>query len=245
MDDSDQIVGERGEEGRALPFPARGELHSSKFRGHNVHLLTGRIRQSCVKLNNIQAARSLLDKMYTAMDSDRVSMLASDILSQQDEGRPPRFLYTIKVVLAESLHDPDGSSRKLDPFLTLSGQHGERYFKTRTLYETNDPRWNETLDVSFTEDTWLAAYIWTRRLVDEHALIGRALIHLEEKVFGDFLPHDVWLDLDTAGRLLLRVSMEGERDDIQFYFGRAFRSLKRAETDMVRIIVDKASRWKS
>lgn len=33
--------------------------------------------------------------------------------------------------------------------------------------------------------------------------------------------------------------MEGEKDDIQFYFGRGFRSLKRAEGDMVRIFIDK------
>lgn len=32
--------------------------------------------------------------------------------------------------------------------------------------------------------------------------------------------------------------MEGEKDDIQFYFGRAFRALKRAESDMTRKIVD-------
>ncbi len=49
------------------------------------------------------------------------------------------------------------------------------------------------------------------------------------------------MDLDTQGRLLMRVSMEGERDDILYFFGRGFRSLKRAESDMVRIIVDKMS----
>ena len=32
--------------------------------------------------------------------------------------------------------------------------------------------------------------------------------------------------------------MEGEKDDIQFYFGRAFRALKRAENDMTRKIVE-------
>ena len=47
------------------------------------------------------------------------------------------------------------------------------------------------------------------------------------------------MDLDTQGRILVRVSMEGEKDDIQFYFGRAFRSLKRAEGDMLRIFIDK------
>lgn len=46
------------------------------------------------------------------------------------------------------------------------------------------------------------------------------------------------MDLDTQGKLLLRVSMEGEKDDIQFYFGRAFRALKRAENDMTRRIVE-------
>jgi hypothetical protein len=33
--------------------------------------------------------------------------------------------------------------------------------------------------------------------------------------------------------------MEGERDDIQFYFGKAFRTLKRTERDMTRKITEK------
>ena len=37
------------------------------------------------------------------------------------------------------------------------------------------------------------------------------------------------MDLDSQGRILLRISMEGEKDDLQFYFGHAFRSLKSAE----------------
>lgn len=70
-------------------------------------------------------------------------------------------------------------------------------------------------------------------------------------MYSDFLPKDVWLDLEDsnqkkmASRILLRISMEGEKDDIQFYFGRAFRSLKRAEDDMTRTIVDKVRRFPS
>jgi hypothetical protein len=37
--------------------------------------------------------------------------------------------------------------------------------------------------------------------------------------------------------------MEGERDDIQFYFGRTFRTLKRTERDMTRKITDKLSAY--
>ncbi|KAG9125216.1 hypothetical protein FRC07_008537 [Ceratobasidium sp. 392] len=57
--------------------------------------------------------------------------------------------------------------------------------------------------------------------------------------FGDFLTHDLWLDLEPGGRILVRVSMEGEKDDVMFYFGRAFRSLKRTESEMARIFVNK------
>ena len=39
----------------------------------------------------------------------------------------------------------------------------------------------------------------------------------------------------------MRVSMEGEKDDIQFFFRRGFRSLKRAEADMPRIFINKVS----
>jgi hypothetical protein len=78
-----------------------------------------------------------------------------------------------------------------------------------------------------------------RALVGKHDTVGRAYICLDPKRFGDFLTHDMWLDLDTSGRILLRVSMEGEKDDVLFYFGRAFRSLKRADGDMVRIFIDK------
>jgi hypothetical protein len=78
-----------------------------------------------------------------------------------------------------------------------------------------------------------------RALVGKHDTVGRAYLCLDPKRFGDFLTHDLWMDLDSQGRILLRVSMEGEKDDIQFYFGRAFRSLKRAEADMVRIFIDK------
>lgn len=79
-------------------------------------------------------------------------------------------------------------------------------------------------------------------LIGKNDTVGRGYICLDPQPFGDFLAHDLWLDLDTHGRLLTRVSMEGEKDDIQFYFGRAFRSLKRAETDMVRAFIDKVLR---
>lgn len=102
---------------------------------------------------------------------------------------------------------------------------------------------DETFDLSVDKPLWLMISIRDRALIGKHDTVGRAYLCLDPKRFGDFLTHDLWMDLDSQGRILLRVSMEGEKDDIQFYFGRAFRSLKRAEADMVRIFIDKVRQF--
>lgn len=188
--------------------------------------------------------------MYNTLDADKVSRIVElNTPPPPPSAAPtqPRFLFTVKIVHCENLSPPSGNSRskKLDPFLILSDPAGYRVAKTRTLYETNDPRWDETLDVSVKGDLWLRATVYHRNLVDHHDHVGCAYIHLDPKKFSDFLAKDVWFRLEDQNRqpldarLLLRISMEGEKDDIRFYFGRAFRSLKRAEGDMVRTMVDK------
>jgi hypothetical protein len=98
---------------------------------------------------------------------------------------------------------------------------------------------DETFDMSVDKALWLMVSVRDRALIGKHDTVGRAYICLDPRRFGDFLTHDLWLDLDSQGRILIRISMEGEKDDIQFYFGRGFRSLKRAESDMLRIFIDK------
>ncbi|EIN05310.1 hypothetical protein PUNSTDRAFT_92196 [Punctularia strigosozonata HHB-11173 SS5] len=199
--------------------------------------------ESCVKLNNVESARKLLDNLYSQMEADKIA----EIIEQSAPPVPakverPRFLFTVKISVAEGLVPLDSSpSSLLDTFVTLSDEAGNRLAKTRTIYETLCPRWDETFDLSVDKPLWLMVSVRDRALVGKHDTIGRAYICLDPKRFGDFLTHDLWLDLDRPGRILLRVSMEGEKDDILFFFGRAFRSLKRAEGDMVRIFIDKMS----
>lgn len=184
--------------------------------------------------------------MYSSIDADNVARIIHEYepeLQDRPMKQSSSFLFTVKVVTAEGLVGADGTVNKIDPFLTLSDEKGNRVAKTRTLYDTTSPRWNETFDISVKGSLWLAATIYKRTLMEKHEVVGRAFLHLNPKAFDDFLAHDLYLNLDTQGRVLMRVSMEGEKDDIQFYFGRAFRSLKRAETDMVRMIVDKVSAW--
>lgn len=203
---------------------------------------------SCVRLNNIEAARVLLDKLYQKIDADKQAEIVKrhgpDAAEMQDSKRENgRFVFSIKIVLGENLQPirDGGSNSRIDSFVTLSDERGQKIAKTRTIYETSEPRWDEVFDVHVEQPMWLAATVWDRKLVGDHNLCGRAYLRLDPRYFGDFLSHELWMDLDTQGRLLMRVSMEGERDDILYHFGRGFRSLKRAESDMIRIIVDKMS----
>lgn len=102
--------------------------------------------QSCVKLNNIEAARNLLDKLYARIDVDTISQTLDDHAPPpSDEPKKQRFLFTVKIVQAESLVPPDSSSSKLDSFVTLSDEKGIRLAKTRTIYETLGPRCKKLL----------------------------------------------------------------------------------------------------
>ena len=97
---------------------------------------------SCVKLNNVDGARKLLDNMYNQIQADRFTEIieahAPPVPSKNDS---PRFLFTVKIVMAEDLVPLDSSpSSALDTFVTLSDQDGHRVAKTRTIYETLNPR---------------------------------------------------------------------------------------------------------
>ncbi|KAG5337071.1 hypothetical protein C0989_010912 [Termitomyces sp. Mn162] len=197
--------------------------------------------QSCVKLNNVEAARKLLDNMYTQMEADKMAEAAAKHAPPLPEKvQRDKFLFTVKIMIAEGLVPLDSSpSAKLDTFVTLSDPDGNRLAKTRTIYETLSPRWEESFDISVEKELWLMVSVRDRALVGKHDTVGRAYLCLDPRRFGDFLAHELWMNLEPHGRVLIRVSMEGEKDDIRFFFGRAFRSLKRAEGDMLRIFIDK------
>ena len=98
--------------------------------------------ESCVKLNNVEAARRLLDNMYAQMEADKkMEVLETHPPVPEKVDRGDRFLFTVKVTMAENLVPLDSSpSARLDTFVTLSDEQGNRLAKTRTIYETLSPR---------------------------------------------------------------------------------------------------------
>ncbi|KFY82839.1 hypothetical protein V500_10297, partial [Pseudogymnoascus sp. VKM F-4518 (FW-2643)] len=152
--------------------------------------------------------------------------------------RPNKYVFTVKVVEGEDLKacDTNGFS---DPYVILGDEFKKRLMKTRVVPKNLNPRWDESIDIIVSGPVNIVATIWDFDTFGDDDLMGRTSLKLDPSHFADYLPKECWLNLDTQGKLLLRIGMEGERDDIQFYFGKAFRLLKRTERDMIRKITDK------
>lgn len=201
---------------------------------------------SFVKLNNIEYAIQQLDKLeqYINVDAcaDVLKRIAAMTPPQRKQRRVNRYVFTIKVVEAEDLQACDANGLS-DPYVILGDEKQRRLHKTRVIDKSLNPRWDESVDVNVTGPTNIVATVWDNDLIGEDDFVGRTSLKLDPIHFSDYLPREYWLDLDTKGRLLVRVSMEGERDDIEFYFAKAFRLLKRTERDMTRSITDKLSQY--
>jgi C2 domain/MUN domain len=199
---------------------------------------------SFVKLNDVAFAIRQWDKLEREINVDACMEVIQrhNPPPAQKQRKNTNFVFTIKIVEAEDLKacDINGLS---DPYVVLTDEYQKRLSKTRVIMNNLNPRWDDTVDIVTKSPLNIIATIWDWDNFGDHDYVGRTSIKLDPAHFSDFMPREYWLDLDTQGRLLLRVSMEGERDDIQFYFGRTFRTLKRTERDMTRKITDKLSAY--
>ena len=198
------------------------------------------MRQSFVKLNNIEWALKQLDDLQQSINVDALAKVIEENtpLADRRVRKVSNFVFTVKVVEAEDLRacDINGLS---DPYVVLGDEYQKRLGKTRIIYANLNPRWEESFDVTTQGPLNLIATVWDWDALGEHDCVGRCSIKLDPSHFNDYMPREYWLELDTQGRLLVRVSMEGEKDDIQFYFGKTFRGMRRTERDMTRMITDK------
>ncbi|KAF9961466.1 hypothetical protein BGZ72_003531 [Mortierella alpina] len=190
----------------------------------------------CVLVNNIEAVRQRLDELYRNMDVDEVAQILRDNEPEPeaDPNKPHQF--EIVFVMAERLLPMD-SNEASDPFIVMTHDHKE-LFRSKTISANINPRWNEIYEVTLTKEITYLIRVFDADKVHKDRLCGWQHLHIDPQDYEDYMPHDIWLDLAQVGRLLLRVTMKGEREDVQFFFGRTFRSLKRKESDLSGIIVD-------
>jgi hypothetical protein len=80
--------------------------------------------------------------MYNQIQADRLTEIIETCAPPDpNKNENPRFLFTVKIAMAENLVPLDSSpSSTLDKSVTLSDQDGHRVAKTRTIYETLNPQ---------------------------------------------------------------------------------------------------------
>jgi Ca2+-dependent lipid-binding protein len=187
-------------------------------------------------VNNIEAVRQRLDELYRNMEVDEMVQILREHEPENESDSSEPHQFEIVFVCAERLLPMD-SNEASDPFIVLS-HDSKDLFRSKTIYANINPRWNEVYEVTLTKEVTYLVRIYDSDKVHKNRLCGWQHLSIDPQDYEDYMPHDVWLDLSQVGRLLLRITMRGERDDIQFFFGRTFRSLKRKEADMSGMIVD-------
>lgn len=205
-------------------------------------------KSTCIKLNDIETAQAKLDEIEAQLDSEKLAKVLEginanagpgQIVNREGGAKKKAYLFTMRIVQAENLKSCDMNGLS-DPYVTLVDQQTRKQIgKTRTIFEDLNPVWDETFEVATNGSAWITATVWDEDSLGSHDLCGRAFIRLDPAAFGDFVAQDYWLDLDTQGKLLVNITMESERDDVRFYFGKALRTLVRCENDMIKVIVDK------
>ncbi|ORY07877.1 hypothetical protein K493DRAFT_295323 [Basidiobolus meristosporus CBS 931.73] len=200
--------------------------------------------QACVKLNNIEIAQDRLNDLYHSLDIDKVSLTLEgqsprSELDTPESPMPYVHRYFVEVVLGQDLQPCDRNGLS-DPYVVLKS-NGREIGRTRIIYENLNPRWEETFQISFSGVGSVEVVVFDKDMMKDDDCCGTAYFNLDPAIFCDYFTHDVWLDLEPQGRILLRVHIEGEKNDAQFYFGKTFRTLKSTHVDMIRTVINRLS----
>lgn len=198
---------------------------------------------TCIGLNNISEVIKQFTKLENLLRPEDIS----EIVTKNDP--KARHFYTshifsIRVVKAENLRSSSDSSN-IRPYMTLIDTQARRTIaKTRTM-DSDNPEWDEEFEITLApnENMTMTATVWEEKF-GAHSVCGRALLQLEPRKFKhDGIAQEVYLDLDSQGRILIEIAVESEREDAVFAMGRAHRALRRSEQRITKMIVTKFSKF--
>ncbi|ORY25540.1 hypothetical protein BCR39DRAFT_543937 [Naematelia encephala] len=202
---------------------------------------------ACVKLTDMSAAQVCLEDLVYALEAEDTARIVkehklSSGISASD--KPGRNVFTVTVMRGENMLGK-GLGKPADAFVTVVDREtGERLVKSRTILGAEDPRWEQSFEISVGALKQLELSAYDRQLVGKHDAIGTCSFKLDPRLYVDHSTRDVVLPLNPRGMVHLRISMEGgEKHDVAYHLSAATRALQRAEGDMLRELVDKMSEF--
>jgi len=139
----------------------------------------------------------------------------------------------------------DSKSLKSNPIAYFLGNKNE-LVRTRVVYDALNPTWDETFEILVNPSERLNIHVYSKNMLATDDLIGIGILNLEaggsiRNRLVDHQTHNISLDLKPQGRIFLRLTHEGEVEDIDFWFRKARGAFRRTRQDLLRIIASKVT----
>ncbi|KAH9270865.1 hypothetical protein BASA83_007018 [Batrachochytrium salamandrivorans] len=203
---------------------------------------------SCVKLRNIEYSMSKLRDMYRMMNVAAITKTVSD---HRKSMAPTRRggLAGVPSPKGQAVAD---MSEKITGAFKIHASFGENSSRLTNMacqsiyHYTVNPTWDETFQIILPPVSTLEIACLSRNLITFDEVIGTASIDFSvgtrlRRKLTDNHTHDVFVELEPQGRLLLRLTMEGEQEDVAFWFRRTNERLIRTRDDFLRSVISKIS----
>ncbi|KAH3903192.1 uncharacterized protein SCODWIG_01209 [Saccharomycodes ludwigii] len=213
-------------------------------------------QRTCVLLNNLNEFINKLNDLEEKLDPEKISQVVVQYERQAKvepnaTTPPPHQLYTIRVMDAVDIKgcSSDGLSNSVVTLLDTKVQ--KEFARTQIIRKSVTPVWDEEfeLDVPGKQTRLIQVNIWhhhNKKLspLSKYTMLGKTSILLDPKRFSDDgFPEDITLDLDTQGKIHLQISLENEKLDALFCFGRSYRTLTRGIDRSISLMVDKFTKF--
>ena len=136
------------------------------------------------------------------------------------------------------------------PYSALSySMKSTEFIKTRVIQETLNPCWNETFEVLCPPLSSLQVTIYSKNLLTSDDIAGSGSLDLSRshslfKTLSNHQTHTVYVECEPQGRLCLRLTKQGELDDVHFWFRKSKGRLRRTQEDFIRAITSKVCLYK-
>ncbi|TPX74857.1 hypothetical protein CcCBS67573_g03877 [Chytriomyces confervae] len=119
--------------------------------------------------------------------------------------------------------------------------------RTRPVFDTINPVWDETFSTLLPPVSHLDVFLYSKNLISSNELCGKTLIDLSGRLsrlrqkLGDHHTHDVYIEFAPQGRGLIRMTLEGEQEDVDYWFRKSRERLKRTQNDLLRALTTRVS----
>ncbi|KAI8617350.1 C2 domain-containing protein [Chytriomyces sp. MP71] len=208
-------------------------------------------KQQCVKLNNVIAAIKQLDNVFNELNikkgGDRIN---SNAVRYEPD---PNFV-TVAVTVVRAFDLPLVDSISADPFVRLiqNGQQVNSNTATKVIRRNLNPVWNEKWEFGVPLQYSRDAFDFEVCNEDNFGLasskvIGKTRIQdgvsFNDRIFQDYLTHEMTFNLEPKGQLVVRVLRKGEIDDREFWVQKSMETLRFTAEKMIRVFTDKIVRF--